>query len=168
LSASLAAIALLAVCNAALGQNYIEDFHNRNAEMKAAQPSWMTPLVMTTPLLGQFVREEFVRQCVAGGDSVWNIGNGKGPNMVLSSRVEEDLVIPNYVVHGAAAGTDGMGDFGVTTRIRIASGNAKHGNYAVSLIASQTWTTGLTRTARRRGRAGLRWRAARRSAGLRR
>lgn len=142
LNAFLYAIVLL-VTSSAQSQNYLKDFHNRNAELKTVQPAWITPLVMTSPLLGQFVREEFVRQRVAGGNSVWNIGNGKGFSLVPSKKTEVDLAIPNYVVHGAAAGTDGVGDFCVTTRYRFAGGNKQHGNYALTLVASQTWTTGL-------------------------
>jgi len=138
----LLAVALAAFALSASGQSYFRDFHNHNAEMKALQPTMITPLVMPTPLLGQFVREEFVRQRVAGGDSVWNIGNGKGLSLLFLKRVETDLSIPNYAVHGAAAGTDGLGDFCVTARVRIASGNTDAGNYSISTVLSQTWTTG--------------------------
>jgi hypothetical protein len=138
----LVAVAVTAVALPVDGQSYFRDFHNQNAELKGVQPTWITPLVGTTPLLGQFVREEFVRQRVVGGDSVWNIGNGKGLSLVFLKRVETDLSVPNYVVHGAAAGTDGLGDFCVTARVRIASGNKEAGNYSISAVASQTWTTG--------------------------
>jgi hypothetical protein len=80
-----------------------------------------------------------------GGDPVWNIGNGKGPGLLLSNRVGTDLAIPNYVVHGAAAGTDGVGDFSITTRYRLFSGNRQHGNYSVAAIANQSWSTGLAK-----------------------
>jgi hypothetical protein len=123
-------------------QSYLRDFHNHNAQVKEVQPTWVTPLVGTTPLLGQFVREQFVRQKAVGGDSIWNIGNGKGLSLILSRRIETDLSVPNYVVHGAAPGTDGFGDFCFTTRVRIASGNKDHGNYSVAAVASQTWATG--------------------------
>ena len=125
-------------------QSYYGDFHNRNAELKSVQPTWVTPLVGTTALLGQFVREEFVRTKEPGGDSVWNIGNGKGLSLVPSLRMETDLSVPGYIVHGAAAGTDGIGDFCFTTRVRIASGNHEHGNYAVTAVLNQTWTTGIS------------------------
>ncbi len=138
----LVTLAVAAFALPASGQNYFRDFHNQNAEVKALQPTWITPLVMPTPLLGQFVREEFVRQRVAGGDSVWNIGNSKGLSLVFLKRVETDLSMPNYVVHGAAAGTDGLGDFCVTARVRIASGNKDAGNYSIATVLSQTWTTG--------------------------
>lgn len=124
-------------------QSYFRSFHSHNADMKELQPTWMTPLVMTTPLLGQFVREEFVRAKMSGGDPVWNIGNGKGPSLIMSPRIEADLTVPNYVVHGVAAGTDGVGDFCFATRYRILSGNKLHGNFSISAVASQTWTTGL-------------------------
>lgn len=136
-------VALMAMSLTGNAQSFFRGFHDRNAEVKKLQPTWVTPLVGTTPLLGQFVREEFVRQRVAGGNSVWNIGNGKGLSLILSPRVETDLSVPNYVVHGAAPGTDGVGDFCFTTRVRIASGNKERGNYSISAVASQTWTTGL-------------------------
>ena len=133
-----AIVLLLAVAMGARGQSLFHGFHDHNAEVKALQPTWVTPLLGTTPLLGQFVREEFVRQKVAGGDSVWNIGNNKGLSLILSPRVETDLSVPNYVVHGAAPGADGVGDFCFTTRVRIASGNKERGNYSVAVVASQT------------------------------
>jgi hypothetical protein len=135
-------MALMAGCASGRAQNLFRGFHDRNAEVKALQPTWVTPLVGTTPLLGQFVREEFVRQKVAGGHSVWNIGNNKGLSLILSRRIETDLSVPNYAVHGSAPGTDGFGDFCFTTRVRIASGNKERGNYSIAVVASQTWATG--------------------------
>src|ERR1700744_1488016 len=82
---SLVVLLLLLSPRLSNAQNYFHDFHNRNGEMKNVQPTWMTPLVMTTPLLGQFVREEFVRQRMPGGNPQWNIGNGKGPSLLLSN-----------------------------------------------------------------------------------
>ena len=141
---SILALALIVVCGPAHAQSF-RDFHNHNTDMKALQPTWMAPLVTTTPLLGQFVREQFTRQRVPGGDSVWNIGNGKGPSFILSPHVETDLAVPNYVVHGAASGTDGVGDFAITTKYRIVSGNSDHGNYILTAVANQTWSTGLVK-----------------------
>jgi hypothetical protein len=136
-------VALLAMCSVGNAQGFFRDFHDRNTEVKAVQPTWVTPLVGTTPLLGQFVREEFARQKMPGGAAVWNIGNNKGLSLVLSRRVETDLSVPNYVVHGSAPGADGVGDFCFTTRVRIASGNRERGNYSVAAVLSQTWATGL-------------------------
>jgi hypothetical protein len=138
-------LATVICSDATWAQSYISGFHRHNVDMKEVQPSWMTPLIGTTPLLGQFVREEFVRQKVAGGDPLWNIGNGKGPSLLLSNRVETDLAIPNYAVHGAAAGTDGVGDFSVTTRYRLFSGNKQHGNFSFTAIGNQSWSTGLVK-----------------------
>jgi hypothetical protein len=126
-------------------QSYFRGFHDHNGELKEVQPIWVTPLVGTTPLLGQFIREQFVRQKMPGGAAVWNIGNNKGLSLLFSNRVETDLSIPNYVVHGSAEGTDGVGDFCFTTRIRIVSGNRQHGNYSVAAVANQTWATGLAK-----------------------
>lgn len=124
-------------------QSGFRHFHDHNGEVKALQPAWVTPMVGTTPLLGQFVREEFVRQKMPGGNEVWNIGNNKGLSLILTPRIETDLSIPNYVVHGSAPGADGVGDFCFTTRYRIASGNRERGNYSIAAIVSQTWSTGL-------------------------
>ena len=139
----LACFALVWLCPHGTAQGFWSGFHSGNAEMRKVQPTWMTPLVGTTPLLGQFVREEFVRQRMPDGKSVWSIGNGKGLSLLVGNRMETDLSIPNYVVHGAEAGTDGAGDFCFTARVRMLSGNAEHGNYAVTAVLSQTWSTGL-------------------------
>ncbi|HEY4382329.1 MAG TPA: hypothetical protein VGN01_18410 [Acidobacteriaceae bacterium] len=138
-----AVLAAAAVSLPGNAQGFLRGFHDHNSEVKAVQPTWVTPLVGTTPLLGQFVREEFVRQKMPGGAAVWNIGNNKGLSLILSRRVETDLSMPNYVVHGSAPGTDGVGDFCFTTRVRIASGDREHGNYSVAAVLSQTWATGL-------------------------
>lgn len=134
---------LLAMSAIGDAQGFFRGFHDHNGQVKAVQPTWVTPLVGTTPLLGQFVREEFVRQKMPGGAAVWNIGNNKGLSLILSRRVETDFSVPNYVVHGSAPGADGVGDFCFTTRVRIASGNKEHGNYSVAAVLSQTWATGL-------------------------
>jgi hypothetical protein len=141
---SILTLVLIALAGSANAQNF-RDFHNHNTELKALQPNWVGPLVTTNPLISQNFREQFTRQRIPGGDSVWNIGNGKGPALILSSRVETDFAVPNYVVHGASSGTDGVGDFGLTTKYRIASGNRDHGNYIVSAVANQTWSTGLVK-----------------------
>src|SRR5260370_22526744 len=62
-------VVLTVVTSSSLGnaQSYFRGFHNHNAELKEVQPTWVTPLVGTTPLLGRFVREEFVRHKMPGG-----------------------------------------------------------------------------------------------------
>ena len=138
-------VGAVVIASSSLGnaQSGFRDFHDHNSEVKALQPTWVTPLVGTTPLLGQFVREEFVRQEMPAGKEVWNIGNNKGLSLILTPRIETDLSIPNYVVHGSAPGADGVGDFCFTTRYRIASGNRERGNYSIAAVVSQTWSTGL-------------------------
>ena len=134
---------LLVVAVPSHAQGYLQRFRSRGDDVKKVQPSWPTPLVGTTPLLGQFDREQFVRQKVQGGDAVWNIGNGKGPGLLLSKRVEVDLAVPNYVVHGNAPGVDGIGDFCVLTKYRIVSRGKEDGNYSLAVVGSQSWATGV-------------------------
>jgi hypothetical protein len=49
-------LALVGLTSASLGnaQSFLREFHDHNAEVKQVQPTWVTPLVGTTPLLGQF------------------------------------------------------------------------------------------------------------------
>lgn len=133
---------LLCASSPAKAQGFWSAFHERNLELRKVQPSWMAPLVGTTPLIGQYDREQFIRQRTPSGNSVWNIGNGKGIGFLIGNRMETDLAVPNYVVHGAEPGTDGVGDFCVTGKYRLLSGNREHGNYAVTLMGSQSWDTG--------------------------
>jgi hypothetical protein len=99
-------------------------------------------LVTTYTGLFQVVRTDIVRQIAPARTDTWNIDNSKGVNLILpKTNVEIAIDLPPYIKHNSAA-VDGWGDFSFLAKYRIASGNAKHGNYVVSAWALTTVPTG--------------------------
>jgi len=132
------------VVHDASAQHYLRDFPNHAAEMKKVQPgNWQTPLVTTSAALCQSYRFEATRQIVPAGTSTWNVGNGRGFALILSNRMEFDTSVPNFAEHNDGKTADGFGDYSITGKTRLISGNADNGNYVVTAVVGQTFSTGL-------------------------
>jgi hypothetical protein len=123
-------------------QNYFQDYPKHSTEMKALQPSWTAALVTANPDLVQLFRQMIIRQVLRGRNEVMNIGNASGLQVILSHRVEFDAAIPNYAIHNDSKTLDGFGDSSINTKFRMFSGNQAHGNYIVTAMIRQSWTTG--------------------------
>jgi len=137
------ALAGMAVAAPMQAQNFLLNPYGHAAGMKALQPSsWQGGFVTSTITLTQNYRYEVNRQRLPAGNSVYNFGNGKGINYTVSKRVEFDTVLPNYVEHNDGKTADGFGDYSFTSKARLFSGNESHGNYMVSAMAQQTFSTG--------------------------
>ncbi len=108
------------------------DWQARATKTQADQPKWAVPMYSPFPMLAQVFRLDYTRQRVAGGDDNWNIGGHKGFNFIPFARTQVDVFFPGYILHGANPSEDGFGDTNIVGKYRVASGNEKHGNYAVS------------------------------------
>lgn len=111
-------------------------------EAMETQPHWTTPLATTSAELTQRYRGDFTRQITSSGTATWNYGSGKGLNLIPWHRLEIDLNPPPYIQHNSPVASDGIGDFSMMGKFRIASGNAEHGAYAVSASLGGTFPTG--------------------------
>ena len=111
-----------------------ESFRTHDAAMSDIQPSWMGPLVQSDPRLGQAIRFS-VSAAAFPGEQTLNYGNNHGISVIVNRRFEFDLDPPSYFRNHSAAHKDGFGNAGTELKWRLASGNAEHGNYAVSAIA---------------------------------
>jgi hypothetical protein len=49
---------------------------------------------------------------------------------------------PPYIQHNLATARDGLGDTSLVGKVRIASGNAEHGNFDLAAILSHSFATG--------------------------
>jgi hypothetical protein len=49
---------------------------------------------------------------------------------------------PPYIQHNLATAKDGLGDTSLVGKVRIASGNAQHGNFDVAALLSHSFATG--------------------------
>jgi hypothetical protein len=140
-------LACVTMCTVtAHGQNFLRNFTTHNKSMKEVQPStWQGGLATSYVALVQIYRGEADRQRMPAGNSLWNVGNGKGVSLLMSRRVEFDTLIPNYILHQDGTSTDGFSDFSITSKVRLFSGNERHGNYSVLGSVQQTWATGAAK-----------------------
>jgi hypothetical protein len=137
------AAALAVGASAAVGQqSFIEQFTAHNSSMAKLQPAWVTPLVECDPRLIQYARASFSNEYTAARTETVNYGNARGMGLIAGDRLEFDFVQPAYIQHNVAASTDGFGDTSVLVKYRIASGNAKHGNFDLAAMLNHSFATG--------------------------
>jgi len=113
----------------------------RATATQAKQPAWAVPLLTTYTGLIQVARTDMVRQVAPALTSTWNLDNSKGLNLVPWANTELAVNLPPWIKHSTTA-KDGFGDFSFLVKVRIASGNAQHGNYTLSAWALTTIPTG--------------------------
>jgi hypothetical protein len=112
------------------------------SETQAEQPHWVTPVVTVTPRLEQEIRFDFSHQDLAGGLDLWNLGGGKGLELIPARRVEIIIGVPPYFVRNNPNSPDGWGDESFLMKLRIASANEQHGNYIVTAFLGGTINSG--------------------------
>jgi hypothetical protein len=113
-------------------QSFYEGFRAHNAQMTAVQPTWMGPLIQTDARLAQSVRLSFSNSYTQARTQTVSYGNYHTLGLIFGDRIQLNLIAPPYIQNNFAALKDGFGDTQVETKYRIASGNAEHGNYAVT------------------------------------
>jgi hypothetical protein len=104
-----------------------------NASMMEVQPTWMTPLFQSDARLGQAFRLAVSNSKMAG-NHVLNYGNGHGLSIVLDRRIQLDFNPPSFFRNHSSGSPDGFGNASAQVKYRILSGNAEHGNFAVSAV----------------------------------
>src|SRR5215510_6766313 len=76
---------------------------------QGVQPRWVTPLATTTARLEEEWRSD-VFWVQRPGDTLTNIGGGKGPSVIPVERVEIIVSPPPYLHHSDLAASNGFGD----------------------------------------------------------
>jgi hypothetical protein len=134
----------LAACGAAAQaqQSFGERFDGHNAALSALQPALITPLVEPEPRLIQYARASFSHEYTAARTETMSYGNNRGGGVTMGDRFELDFMPPPYIQHNLATAKDGMGDTTAVGKVRIASGNAQHGNFDVAALLSHCFATG--------------------------
>lgn len=127
-------------CAATAQQSSYERFRAHNDAMTALQPSWMGPLIQSDSRLSQSLRLS-VSNAYAPNQTV-NYGNGHGLAVLVGNRLQFDFMQPAYVQNNSAKLKDGFGNAVAQVKFRIASGNAEHGNYAVTAMLGRSFTPG--------------------------
>ncbi len=123
-------------------EGFISEWLDAVSKTQAEQPHWVTPVVTVTPRLEQEFRYDFLRQKTESGDTLVNIGGGKGLELIPSSRVELIFNVPQYLVHNNPAIQDGFGDTTFLLKYRLLSANEQNGNYIVTAFLGASVPTG--------------------------
>lgn len=134
---ALAAALLSSACAASAQESHYERFREHNARMTALQPSWASPLIQSDARLAQAVRLSFSNFRSAAGTLTTNYGNYHMLGLLIGDRVQANLIAPPYVQNNSVTAKDEFGDTQLETKVRVASGNAEHGNYVVT--GKLTW-----------------------------
>lgn len=113
-----------------------EKFRSQNASMAEVQPGWMGPLIQSDIRLSQVVRVSVSDLSVPGAQII-SYGNNHGISVLAARRFQFDFDPPAYFRNHSATMRDGFGNATVQAKYRIASGNAEHGDFAVTAIASE-------------------------------
>jgi hypothetical protein len=129
------------LCAAQEASGFLTGWEGRVRDTLSQQPYWPSPLVTPTSGLLQLSRTDFVRQITPAGTDTWNYGNSKGVDLVPWYKLEFDAAAPPYIQHNSKA-EDGLGDFSMLAKYRLAAGNQEQGNYAVSFSLAGTLPTG--------------------------
>lgn len=122
-------------------KSFRETFSSRNSSMSKQQPALITPLVAPDPRIVQYAKLSLASQYTPTGTHTMNYGNSRGFGLIDGNRFEFDFVPPPYIQHNSEA-IDGFGDIATLVKYRIASGDAHHGNYALTAILNRTFATG--------------------------
>ena len=136
----------VAVCVAASNltaraQSYYQQFRSRNAAMADVQPTWMGPLIQSDARLTQAVKVS-VSSASVNGAQVTSYGNNHGVSLLGGRRFQFDFNPPSYFQNSSPAMPDGFGNASTQVKYRIASGNAAHGNFAVSAALARSFGGG--------------------------
>lgn len=102
--------------------------------MTAVQPSWMAPLVQTDARLAQAVRVSVSKSTWSNAETI-SYGGNHGFSLLAGTHLQIDLDPPSFFRNHSATQHDGFGNVGSQLKWRIVSGNAQHGNFAVSARA---------------------------------
>jgi len=121
--------------------SFYERGRANNAAMTQVQPAWMGPLIQSDPRLSQALRLSFSNS-YSPGEQVMSYGNNHGLSVVALQRLQIDLDPPAFFRNHSAAFKDGFGNTTTQVKYRIASGNAEHGDFALTAILSRSFTPG--------------------------
>ena len=139
------AAVLLSCALSSVAQETPKSWLERVTATQAEQPHWVTPVATVTPRLEQEFRYDFLHQNLQSGFEQWNIGGGKGLELIPTSRTEVLINVPPYFDHSDPRAFDGFGDASFLVKYRLLSRNEQHGNAIVTAFLGATVPTGSHR-----------------------
>lgn len=120
-------------CVASAQQPFYRQLRANNTSIKEVQPTWMGPLIQSDVRLAQAMRFSVANSSAAGTRTL-SYGNNHGLSAIAAQRVQIDFDWPAFFRNHSSTRKDGFGNAATQVKYRIVSGNADHGNFAVSAI----------------------------------
>lgn len=128
------ALALTAgVCTAPAQDSFYERMRSNNVQMKQVQPTWMGPLIQSDSRLGQGLKVSVSNSKFPPAQPTI-YGNNKGVSVIVDRRFQLDFDPPSFFRNHSSSMKDGFGNAGTQVKWRLKSGNAEHGNFALTAI----------------------------------
>lgn len=122
--------------------NFIAAFQKRVTATQSKQPGWAVPLYAPHAGLLHAFRQDFLHKSHGDGTRTFEVGGGKGLNLVILPNTQLDVNVPSY--QSKTSGTSGFADMSLGLKYRLFTANEKKGNYssmlglAVSFPSSNT------------------------------
>ncbi len=138
----MAIVSLLIFQSASAQEGFIGRYQARVSATQAAQPHWITPLVLVTPRLEQELRTDFVRERNTHGQDIWIYDNGKGLELIPFRHVELLFNTPPFITHDQPRTADGFGDVTFLAKYRFYGSNEQHHNTIVTAFLGASVPTG--------------------------
>jgi hypothetical protein len=135
------AVGVVAGNTIARAQSYYQKFRSGNAAMADVQPIWMGPLIQSDARLTQAAKVSFSAATVDGA-RVTSYGNNHGFSLLGGRRFQFDFNPPSYFHSSSPTMPGGFGNASTQVKYRVASGNAGHGNFALSAALCRSFGGG--------------------------
>ncbi len=121
---------------------WVDGWLQKVSATQSDQPHWITPVATVTPRLEQEFRSDFIHHFTPTGDTVTNLGGGKGLELIPTHNTELIVNVPPYLTHSNPTGADGFGDVSFLLKYRILSHCEEHGDYILTAFLGGSIPTG--------------------------
>jgi hypothetical protein len=140
---ALVALCAACPCGAVAQESVYQRLHASNASMTEVQPTWMGPLIQSDSRVAQGMKLSVSRSTQPGAEP-FIYGNNHGVSLIVKRRFQLDLDPPSYFRNHSSTMKDGFGNAAAQIKMRIASGNAAHGNFAVTALLYHAFAPRVT------------------------
>ncbi len=140
-------------CSFALAQDAPKlSWLDRATITRSSQPDWVTPLITASANLEEAVIYDTSRKLPADGAApLVTAGGPRGIQFVPFGKLQVTFGATPYLLHNNPKVPDGFGDTSFAFKYRLASGNERHGDFAVSAQMGASIPTGSYQNGQKSG-----------------
>jgi hypothetical protein len=111
---------------------YFTDWFTRVDKSREQQPSWMPPVVTTSPALQEVLRYDITQESLPGGHNLTSYGSGKGLEFIPAEPIQLTIGIPAWQTVNTSPEKSGWADQTFLMKYRFLSANEQSGNYILT------------------------------------